>query len=114
VAVFDLGAATGSGPHIETIRLTNVGFGCWCNCRVRSREKESRSRIRNTHSPRAQQVSDIDLISCLVVGMRGGEILKARKPTASKVEMTSSRSASSPHIVTGFPDASSIIIDIWA
>ena len=63
----------------------------------------------NQRWPRKFPVS-IDLISSFVVGINGGEILSARKPISSSVGMTSSRPAISPQIVTGFPEASPMMM----
>ena len=63
----------------------------------------------NQRWPRGFLVS-IDLINSFVVGISGGEILSARKPISSSVGTTSSRPAISPQIVTGFPEASAMMM----
>jgi hypothetical protein len=63
----------------------------------------------NQRWPRGLLVS-IDLINSFVVGISGGEILSARKPISNSVGITSSRPASSPQIVTGFPEASPMMM----
>jgi hypothetical protein len=52
----------------------------------------------------------IDLINSFVVGISGGEILSAWKPSSSRVGITSSQPAISPQIVTGFPEASPMMM----
>jgi hypothetical protein len=63
----------------------------------------------NQRWPR-ELLESIDLINSLVVGISGGETLSARKPISNSVGITSSRPANSPQIVTGFPEASAMMM----
>src|SRR5262249_8617565 len=57
-----------------------------------------------------EPATSIDRISSFVVGISRGATLSPRKPIRSSVGIASSRPASSPQIVTGLPEASSITI----